>query len=527
MSFAERWNDVALLVPHLVALAFAFAFGASAGSFINVVAWRMPLNMSIVSPPSRCPTCGYRLRWIDNLPVLGYLRLRGRCAACGIRIPVHYLLIEVCIGLMFAAVYAVLFLPKYGSFWYPVGQGWWEAQGLARSVPGLVVVLFTLSSLAAMTLADARTFHIPLAIPTLASIVAFAGWLIQSGVAGQVPHPWPIDLPAWPIQSAGIGGLLGVLISALLLKAGALKPSFADYDLYVKPGETFAHYPHSRREVARELLFLAPAAALAAAGYLASAWIQPWVSSGGNGPPLWLQVLGACSVGFVAGGAIIWVVRIAVTFVLDVEAMGLGDVHLMGCVGAAFGWRAVVVGFIVAPFIGLAWWLANVARHAPMRVPFGPSLAIGGAAAFLLLPVLASTFAGTRHVMSIAATVARDHPLLALGLSVIAAAVAIPFSKSAGQAHGRVGAKVAGAIMAMVIAVIAWIFGSPGGRLATVAVAIVLAVAAVGCARLANAHQEEDAGPRTALRRIMTLLVVVIVLLGLLLVVATPSSAAN
>jgi prepilin signal peptidase PulO-like enzyme (type II secretory pathway) len=527
MSFAERWNDLALLVPHLVALVFAFAFGASAGSFINVVAWRMPLNMSIVSPPSRCPTCGYRLRWMDNLPVLGYLRLKGRCAACGIGIPVHYVLIEVCIGVMFAAVYAVLFLPKYGSFWYPVGQGWWDAQGLARSTPALIVVLFTLSSLAAMTLADARTFHIPLAIPTLASVVAFLGWLVQSGVAGPVSHPWPVDLPAWPLQAAGIGGLIGVLISAVLLKTGTLKPSFADYDHYVKPGETFAQYPHSRREVARELLFLSPAAALASAGYLASAWILPWISGGGQHAPLWLQSFGACAVGFVAGGAIIWVVRIAVTFVLDVEAMGLGDVHLMACVGAAFGWRAVVVGFIVAPFIGLAWWLANLARHAPMRVPFGPSLAIGGASAFFLLPVLTSVFAGMRHAMSFAATAAREHPGWALGLSVVAAAMALPLSFRAGRSPRRVGVNVAGAILAMVIAVIAWIFGSPRGRASTVVVAAILAVTAVGCAALAKAQQEEEAGPRTALRRIMTLLVVVILLLGLLLAVATPPSTAN
>ncbi|MFM2091478.1 MAG: Type 4 prepilin-like protein leader peptide-processing enzyme : Leader peptidase, partial [Planctomycetota bacterium] len=66
----------------LIALAAAFLFGTLAGSFLNVCAWRLPRNLSVVHPPSRCGACGTRLAWHENLPVIGFLRLGGRCAHC-------------------------------------------------------------------------------------------------------------------------------------------------------------------------------------------------------------------------------------------------------------------------------------------------------------------------------------------------------------------------------------------------------------------------------------------------------------
>ena len=78
----RSWTDFVIELPQLVHMLFAFAFGACAGSFIHVVAWRMPEGMSVISPPSRCPVCGYKLPWYDNVPVIGWLRLRGRCGAC-------------------------------------------------------------------------------------------------------------------------------------------------------------------------------------------------------------------------------------------------------------------------------------------------------------------------------------------------------------------------------------------------------------------------------------------------------------
>lgn len=74
---------------------FVVLFGLAWGSFLNVVIYRLPKNMSLVSPPSTCPGCGRRIRPYDNIPVVSYLLLRGRCRRCGFGIPFSYLLVEV------------------------------------------------------------------------------------------------------------------------------------------------------------------------------------------------------------------------------------------------------------------------------------------------------------------------------------------------------------------------------------------------------------------------------------------------
>ena len=78
--------------------------GLLVGSFLNVVIHRVPAGVSIVAPPSACPTCGARIRWHDNVPVVSWLLLRGRCRHCGARISVRYPFIELATGLAFALV---------------------------------------------------------------------------------------------------------------------------------------------------------------------------------------------------------------------------------------------------------------------------------------------------------------------------------------------------------------------------------------------------------------------------------------
>jgi leader peptidase (prepilin peptidase)/N-methyltransferase len=85
-------------------LIFAFAMGAAMGSFANVLIHRLPLGLSIVSPGSRCPSCGKGIRWFDNIPVLSYFILGGRCRGCSTIISPRYPLVEVLSGLLFAAV---------------------------------------------------------------------------------------------------------------------------------------------------------------------------------------------------------------------------------------------------------------------------------------------------------------------------------------------------------------------------------------------------------------------------------------
>jgi leader peptidase (prepilin peptidase)/N-methyltransferase len=82
--------------------AVAFAPGLAIGSFLNVVAARLPLKRSLVRPRSACMQCGSELRWFDNVPLLSYAVLRGRCRQCGVRIPLVYPAVELATALLVA-----------------------------------------------------------------------------------------------------------------------------------------------------------------------------------------------------------------------------------------------------------------------------------------------------------------------------------------------------------------------------------------------------------------------------------------
>lgn len=87
-----------------LAVVFAAALGLAVGSFLNVVIHRVPQGLSIVRPPSRCPSCGTTLAARDNIPLLSWVVLRGRCRTCGAPISVRYPLVELATGVVFAAM---------------------------------------------------------------------------------------------------------------------------------------------------------------------------------------------------------------------------------------------------------------------------------------------------------------------------------------------------------------------------------------------------------------------------------------
>lgn len=98
-----------------------FVAGLVVGSFLNVCIHRLPRGESVVWPPSRCPDCRARLRFLDLVPVLGWLALRGRCRYCGVSVSPRYALVELLTGLAFAGTYLAvgpdpLLLAKYLLF---------------------------------------------------------------------------------------------------------------------------------------------------------------------------------------------------------------------------------------------------------------------------------------------------------------------------------------------------------------------------------------------------------------------------
>ena len=97
---------------HGVLVVVSGVLGLAIGSFLNVVIWRVPRKESVVHPASHCPSCEAPIAPLDNIPVLSWLLLRGRCRHCGNPIPVRYPLVEASCAVLFAAVAL-----RFGTDW--------------------------------------------------------------------------------------------------------------------------------------------------------------------------------------------------------------------------------------------------------------------------------------------------------------------------------------------------------------------------------------------------------------------------
>src|SRR5580704_12932577 len=89
----------------------AFGWGAIWGSFVNVVVYRVPRELSVVHPGSHCPACDKPIEALDNIPIVSWLLLRGRARCCGVRISPRYVVLEAAAGLVGVAVLETLVLP--------------------------------------------------------------------------------------------------------------------------------------------------------------------------------------------------------------------------------------------------------------------------------------------------------------------------------------------------------------------------------------------------------------------------------
>lgn len=96
-----------------VLLGFAFALGAVVGSFLNVVIYRVPAGLSVVAPGSQCPVCKTPIRWYDNIPIISYFLLRGRCRHCKTSYSPRYALVEAFMGLLSAGLFIKVAKPHF------------------------------------------------------------------------------------------------------------------------------------------------------------------------------------------------------------------------------------------------------------------------------------------------------------------------------------------------------------------------------------------------------------------------------
>ncbi|MFP5235232.1 MAG: prepilin peptidase [Acidobacteriota bacterium] len=181
---------------------FAGLLGLAFGSFLNVCVSRWPMGESIVQPASHCWACDRPLRWWENVPLVSWLALRGRCPTCGAPISIRYFIAEATVGIAWA---------------FAAWNGW-NAAFPAAQIVGLCYFLWVLVALAVL---DAEFLWLPDALTVPGIIVGFLWWLMQAELAGWRLHtlkqPW------------GDAGAIGERLLAIVVAAGII---FAIRGLY-------------------------------------------------------------------------------------------------------------------------------------------------------------------------------------------------------------------------------------------------------------------------------------------------------
>jgi len=363
-----------------VLIIFLFALGACIGSFLNVVIYRVPRGESIVFPSSHCPGCGRAIKWYDNIPLISWLVLRGRCRSCKVRISPRYLLIELVTGVLVAGLYACYFMLSVRR----------DLGDLAHAWPTFIAHAALLCGLLVCSAVDIELFIVPLGVMWFCAAVGIAAAAFR-------PTPQVLGTISPAAVAAAVGAVLGWLAAMGMLRLGWLLPSFLDAEDKPLPDEdddkeasvaiSAVDGVNPRKEILRELLFLTPAIVLAVGGYLLGSRIPPvgdalsrLVDPGSGRVAAHVNSAMTAVLGLLVGAAWIWGIRIFGTLGFGKEAMGMGDVHILAAVGAVLGAKAAVLAFFVAPFLGLAWWILTLhLGRARRELPYGPWLATASA----------------------------------------------------------------------------------------------------------------------------------------------------
>jgi leader peptidase (prepilin peptidase)/N-methyltransferase len=394
-------------VPDWIWFVFIFSFGCCIGSFLNVVIYRLPRDKSLVSPPSACPACGKHIRFYDNIPLVSWLYLGSKCRYCKAPISPRYFIIELLTGLIFLGLFILYFQVNLRDGIKLDGGGGWFIY---------LLHIIMLGAFIAASAIDLEYWIIPLSICWLVTAVGFIG----SAVGGYIIDPALIRayslLPSASANTGAlaVGAMAGLVISWVLLVSGLVKRSYETEDggqttenggqtiegggqkvespseqkfepVGSKSSEATATEPdwtsngvNHRLEACREVVFLLPIIICSAALLWIVREVTPvctWWEDFSQHPVV-AGLLGSVW-GYFVGCGIVWGIRIFGTFAFGKEAMGLGDVHLMGAAGAVIGPLYVVVAFFVAPFFGLAWAGFQMFFKKIRQIPYGPFLSLG------------------------------------------------------------------------------------------------------------------------------------------------------
>jgi len=371
-------------VPDWIWFVFVFAFGCCIGSFLNVVVYRLPRDKSLVKPPSACPACNRHIRFYDNIPLVSWLLLGRKCRYCRAPISPRYFVIELLTGLLFLGLFLLYFHTNLRT-------------GVDSFLHGGWLIYFTsvvmLSAFIAASAIDLELWLIPLSICWFVTAVGLIAsslgvYIIDpADIAGYdlLPTTRTIFFEQGTIASLAAGATVGLAVSLLLLATGLIKRSYESADPEAPPdqqqGPTDEQEFNHHLEICREIVFLLPIIVCSAAAYWLIGQRGWWVDFSQN--PVIAGLLGSLW-GYFVGCGVVWATRIFGTLAFGKEAMGLGDVHLMGAAGAVVGWVFVLAAFFIAPFFGLAWVGFQMFFKKIRQIPYGPFLSLGVFAVMIL-----------------------------------------------------------------------------------------------------------------------------------------------
>lgn len=214
----EGVENLAML--HWVYVGILFIFGLAMGSFLNVVAYRVPMGVSIISPPSACPSCGKHIAVYDNVPLLGWLMLGGKCRNCRTPISIRYPLVELATGILWALVGWRLANLRLG-YYQDVVIGLLELAFVSAMVVTFLVdldfrIILDEISLGGLVVALAASVFLPV-LHHADSVVGFAQrHRILAGLVG--------EYPAWVrgLSASLVGAAVGLALSLAVYFLGNL-----------------------------------------------------------------------------------------------------------------------------------------------------------------------------------------------------------------------------------------------------------------------------------------------------------------
>ncbi len=325
-------------LPHLMLIFWAFILGVGVGSFLHVLVVRLPYEKSIVWPSSRCFICFNKINLFDNLPLIGFLRLRGRCRKCKAPFSWKYLWVELLTGLLFVLLYCVDVMtnahsgPEFLKPWHTTPGLSYSYFAFDKLVPNLLALFYfachacVFSLLLAAALIDLKFKFIPTHITYIGTVI---------GLLCSTMLPWP-----WPNPVAFTAAL-------------PLDTSWAEMNFDIRIVNGVAPWP-----------FWGP--------------LPSWAPAGSPQCGFLTGLLGALA-GMLIGRSIKGLFEVG----MGKEALGLGDADLLMMAGSFLGWQVISLAFPVGAVITL-FCIIPIAVITKLRgkkfdpaLPFGPGLAAG------------------------------------------------------------------------------------------------------------------------------------------------------